>query len=439
MLSLFSQTTRNECIDPELFKDRIWQASRRDRDFFDSLKLEKRFDENTDVESFRSLVLEFGWKSFKDAIPELRKQLTLQRKIASDGIQKIKNDLNGMELQKLRSTVSNYVADWTQIVIQLFDNTNQASSSLVGQMGQTLEEEFASMDSGDFFDFEHKPIQISNLKGVKSSELSLLGGHQFERLLSTFRAILKPNELFKISIDQIKAAAIIISKPPIEKAEFLAIASHIIRRKVRLLEPYIKQLCLRGSQIMKRLADIAFVLVKKDNKYGSSADASLYSLAGYTYFCSVLRDLYFEYIDSVSNLCQAKCLEEISAIELIYWDYNYGNLKIPKMKGAEDAIEYASNFTSAAFYSLSQQIITNIVMKCHNYFLVVAARDISGRLLKDVSSFNEKAIEEMFELDKTRQILKQEEERESKNLQMVDNQEKTLRDLVTQFSRFKLG
>jgi len=71
--------------------------------------------------------------------------------------------------------------------------------------------------------------------------------------------------------------------------------------------------------------------------------------------------------------------------------------------------------------------------------LVVAGRDISGRLLKDISAFDEKAMDQMFELGKSRMLMKVQEENETKNMQLYENQEKMLRDLVTLFSRFKLG
>jgi hypothetical protein len=59
--------------------------------------------------------------------------------------------------------------------------------------------------------------------------------------------------------------------------------------------------------------------------------------------------------------------------------------------------------------------------------------------LKDISAFDEHAMEEMFELAKTRALMRTQEETENKNLLVYETHEKVLRDLVTLFSRFKLG
>ena len=123
---------------------------------------------------------------------------------------------------------------------------------------------------------------------------------------------------------------------------------------------------------------------------------------------------------------------------LKFFFFNCSNsFKLPKNQ--QDNEEYIASVTTKAFAQMVQKMSGNILMKCHNYFLVVASRDISGRLLKDISAFDEKAIDQMFELEKSKISMKQQENLETKNLQTYDNQEKVLRDLVTLFSRFKLG
>lgn len=58
--------------------------------------------------------------------------------------------------------------------------------------------------------------------------------------------------------------------------------------------------------------------------------------------------------------------------------------------------------------------------------------------MKEVSSFDDKVMEEMFDLQKSREQLKIEEEIETNNINNYQQKENELRDLTSQFGRFKL-
>jgi len=65
-------------------------------------------------------------------------------------------------------------------------------------------------------------------------------------------------------------------------------------------------------------------------------------------------------------------------------------------------------------------------------------RDLSGEVLKDISAFEDKLLEEIFELKKAKEELKLEEENEKAELANFQEKEVQLRDLSTQFSRFTI-
>lgn len=43
-------------------------------------------------------------------------------------------------------------------------------------------------------------------------------------------------------------------------------------------------------------------------------------MKGYTYFQSIVKDIYYEYVDKLIQICKMKCLDEISCSQLLYWE-----------------------------------------------------------------------------------------------------------------------
>jgi uncharacterized linocin/CFP29 family protein len=72
------------------------------------------------------------------------------------------------------------------------------------------------------------------------------------------------------------------------------------------------------------------------------------------------------------------------------------------------------------------------------FYTFCRQRNVSGEILKEVSSFEDKLIEEMFELKSVKEFLKKEEQLQQSNLSSHEAEEKQLRDLLQSFSRFKL-
>ncbi len=94
-MSLCSKATRDEST-VEMFQTRLYQAWQRDWDNLDTLKFDKRRNEGViGLNSLRNYLLELTWKSFKDIIPEFRKQLSQLKKSSQDNLQRIQDLYSG--------------------------------------------------------------------------------------------------------------------------------------------------------------------------------------------------------------------------------------------------------------------------------------------------------------------------------------------------------
>ncbi len=78
--------------------------------------------------------------------------------------------------------MSNYVADWLQVVVQLIDGSTEGNPNI---NGQTLEEEDAR-EGAEWLDHHGQIIRTHNLS-ISNADGRLYGGHQFERLLNVFK------------------------------------------------------------------------------------------------------------------------------------------------------------------------------------------------------------------------------------------------------------
>jgi len=123
---------------------------------------------------------------------------------------------------------------------------------------------------------------------------------------------------------------------------------------------------------------------------------------------------------------------------LLWEDMKNVQYIVPK-KGKQDEINrLLLSLSSKLFAETFHVIIDNILLKSHQLFLVTMQRNLSGEILKDISTFDDALLAEMFNLKATQEHLHNEEEREKLRFQLYTEKENQLRDLSTQFSRFKL-
>jgi len=341
-----------------------------------------------------------------------------------------------MDVVKLRSITSNYVADWLQVLVQLIDGSTEGNPAL---NGQNLEEEDSAF--GEWMDYRNHFIPVNPTNAtIKNWEMKLYGGQQFERMMNVFNFITHHSDIFAITMKDVEDAVAVGSQRN-NMYDYELVASHIVQNKIKeVFVTLIEQLCKRGEFIMKRLADIGFGILESRSakKTGVKTDETpLQSMRGYSYFQSTVRDIFCEYVDKTSQICLTKCMDEIACTQLIYWNSTgNANAHLPKSKSLDK--NYALEMAKKLFNENRDIIIDNILLKCHNRFLVVMQRDLSGEILKDTSSFDDKSLEEMFELRVAKEKLKRDEEREKQAQQSFQEKETVLRDLATQFSRLKL-
>jgi len=319
--------------------------------------------------------------------------------------------------------------------------------------GQTLEEEnieFVDLLS-DWVDVDNHPILIYPLHRIKNVDTKLYGGQQFERMTSVFKAIVSQPQISTITKDELEDAAAVTQSQSASNnlSDYCWVACHLVKHHInKVFIPLIDQVVKRGSLIMKRLADIAFIAM--ENRSASDLKRvglqqsvvgfdNLQSLKGYSYFQSTVRDIFYAHVDKIAQMCKDKCMDEIGCCQLLYWELTSGisNYSISDVKGGTNE-KVLSTLATQMFEEMRDMIADNILLKSHNFFLVFMQRNLSGEILKDTSSFDEKLMEEMFELKMVKEQLKQQEEREKHNLQSFQEREVNLRDLSAQFSRFRL-
>jgi len=297
------------------------------------------------------------------------------------------------------------------------------------------------MNFGEWIDYNNDVV-ILNPEDIKNSEAKLYGGFQLERMLSVFRNIVYIPREDDISLYSVRESATVAIKQKNVISDYAWVASHIVQKKIHeLFIPLIEQLCKRAEHIMKRLADIGFSIMesrsnKKVGLRGGVVD-DVQKMNGYSYFQSTVRDIFFEYVDKTAQICRDKCMNEIQCTQLIYWEVT-SKLAVPDKVTPDSIQKFILNMSTQLFNDIRETITNNILLKCHNYFSVVMQRDVSGEILKDTSSFDDRLLEEMFELSTAKEQLKRDEEREKQNLKDYEDREKTLRDLSTQFARLKL-
>jgi hypothetical protein len=76
---------------------------------------------------------------------------------------------------------------------------------------------------------------------------------------------------------------------------------------------------------MKRIAEIAFSVMESRSTSRkvlsrASQNEDLQNMKGYKYFQSIVRDVFFSYVDNIGSICKSKCLEEVNCTNLIHWE-----------------------------------------------------------------------------------------------------------------------
>jgi hypothetical protein len=57
------------------------------------------------------------------------------------------------------------------------------------------------------------------------------------------------------------------------------------------------------------------------NIFSGSAD-DFQNQRGYSYFRSIVKDIFIQYVDRIAQICKEKCMNEIACTQVIYWELN---------------------------------------------------------------------------------------------------------------------
>ena len=393
-VTLCSKNTRDNHIkntNDNDIKILLCKANVKDNELLQTLKFDVRRNENMiGIQAIRSHVLEYIWKTYKENIPEIRKTLTNNKKYNVEHLTKIKELYTGLDINKLRSLISNYVADWLQVIVQLIDGSTEGIPSINGQMLQDEDlllstswfsnnninnnnTTFNSINSNGNQGINSKNFNesvIPAMLSIRTGDLKLYGGSQLERTLELFKNIVQQPVISTIDSNDIEEAATLSLQ--INQFEIIKISSQIAKRRSEIVyRPLINHLCNRAQLIMTRLSDIAFnILETRRTSRITSRNIGdlLVKIKGFTYFQGVCKDIYQNYIDSISHLCLEKMNDELQCSELLYWDSGDQLLQLNKQNDTTTTILTVSG---QIFDDLQDTLTTNILLKAHHYFLVV--------------------------------------------------------------------
>jgi len=160
-------------------------------------------------------------------------------------------------------------------------------------------------------------------------------------------------------------------------------------------------------------------------------------MKGYSYFTTTVKEIFNQKVEKTAAACKQKCMDELACTQLVAFPDIANKYELSDPDNSDASQKLLLSLVTMLFSEIRSIVTNNILLKCHHFFLVSMPRDLSGEILSDISSFDDKLMEEMFDLTKVKQDLKTEEAKETLNMKNYQEKEFSLRDLATQFSRFK--
>jgi len=427
-----------------------------DLDSLELLQFDKTYERKIGLPQWRQAIVELTWKRYQETVPEVLKRLRAFHKNSEEHLVKVKVQLDSMDPPKLRALASNYVMEFLQGVEKLIVGTLEGNPAI---NGQTLQEEKAQEDAGEWYDSQNRSINFDPQAGnIQYWDSKLYGGQQFERLLAEFKGVADHTKIDEVTIHDIATA----SGPNrlTTPANYAWTASDIAQKKSQaVLLPLVDQLFTRAVYILKRLVDIVDKMMENKRKANirragvNSASASpltltrknqdsLLNIDDYPYFTHSVKEIYFKFVDQTAAACKAKCLDEFYCTRLIYWElnqnsstdlskYSYANGGPDSKEVQRDVMELASQL----FADVRNRITKNVLLKCYNYFLIPMQSDLWGEVQSKITTMTDQMLEESFEVAVTKAKLKEDEKHLRDVLDKFRQQEELFRDAVNAFSR----
>jgi len=412
-------------LDPAKYKEKVAELTAADVESLEQLRFDRRFQFFIGAHYMRKHILDATWKLYQDNIPSVQNRLRALKANSEQTLEQLSGRIAGLDIFKLRSSASNFVMNFLSSTEKLIVGTLDGNPA---QNGQTLQEEKSEL--GEWFDAKGQVLSVSDSE-LPYADTRIYGGQQFERLLAEFKAVSSGLEMDDLPMDDVATAG---GPNKLNNVTTVAwAASDLARRAVhRSFLPLLDQLIKRATAIMVRLTDIAvkmMIQAYKKNKSRQSAAGPGARTAGtlrggaaaqqqefdvspeeFPYYTHHVKDLFAEFVSHVADECREKCMDEFYCTRLIYWELQ--QLQQSSSKSAQTASLTPENVHPLAqeiFNSTKLRITRNILLKCHNYFLVPMQSPLWGEIHGKVSSLSNQTLEELFEVPLTTQRLQDEQ------------------------------
>jgi GTP-binding protein EngB required for normal cell division len=463
--------TRSKYNTRDLLLEKTVQMTDNDVRALEELQFDRRFVNQFGVRAVRSFLVQILWRRFQEKNPDVGKTVLNLKNQKSAELSRVQNQLANLETYKLRAAASNYVMSFLQTVEKLVSGTLAGNPGL---NGQTLAQELADEYAGPWMDSNHQVLVFDAEElEIPNADARLYGGQQFSRLLSEFRAVAKTISIGSISPSEVATAA---GPTRINNASNLAwAASDLAQKRVqRALMPLVDHLYHRASFVLSRLADIVESLLESEaaaaaaslvheqassSMSGSSSfglgstggfglggnstggfasvlQAQMIAVEEYPYFVQHIKAQYKEFVATTAANCAKKCLDEFYCTRIIYWDTNSRKDTLPDLGAAseEKAAKAVSEYAGKLFDELRERIVENVLLKCHNFFLVPMQTELWGEIQGKVTQLDDQAIAEMFQVSATREKFKKKEEQLRAAVKKLQEQESDLQSSIQAFS-----
>jgi hypothetical protein len=203
--------------------------------------------------------------------------------------------------------------------------------------------------------------------------------------------------------------------------------------------PLIEQLTNRAVYIFKRLTDIAEkVLESRKKKWLEDLSGGVEDIDRYPYFTYHVKDLYYKFVDMSSKLCKEKCMDEFYSTRTIYWDLTseYVDRNLPlERTDQEDTKTAVVNLSTDIFNELRDRITKNVLLKFYNFFLVPVQNDLWNEIQGKVNCLSDSALEQIFEVNTTKEKLRDTTKQLNDDLVRCDEQDKQFMVYAASFSK----
>jgi len=400
-----NEEVREKATGKDAYREKICQAYRRDLNLLELLQFDKSFEPCIGSHHLRRHLMHHAWKSYKVRIPKILRKLLTKKQATQAKLTHLHSQLASLDSQRLRGIASTYVVEFLQTIERLIAGTSEGNPVV---NGQKLAEEKAQHGDGEWYDSKNRAIRFDPEEwNIPYWNSQLYGGQQFERLLEEFKAVAEHTDMSEITRDDVATAA------GLQKGSgtpnYAWAAADLAQQKTQEeFVQLVEQVISRAVYVMKRLTDIVERIresSKKEQKEEQKVDVN--NIDQYPYFTYHVRDLYNKFIDSISQKCKEKCMDEFYSSKTIYWDLTeFGKLSSGGDEEAENAVP---RLAMEAFGDIKQRVTRSVVLKLYNFFLLPMQTELWNEIQGKVTCLSDEMLDQIFEVSATKQRLRTEE------------------------------